>query len=104
MYIHIYVNASAKLHVHVYTCNLMCYSQCSAMDSISHSWTPEEVCKELANIEQSLEVRKTLFEVVREWSVLEKEWSECPLKTLKVEALQQKANIFIHTIDYLERS
>ena len=75
----------------------------SATDTISHSWTPEEVCKELSIIEQSLEVRKTLFEAVREWSVLEKEWSESPLKTLKVEALQKKANTFVHTIDYLER-
>lgn len=76
----------------------------SAMDSISHSWTPDEVCKELASIEQSLGVRKTLFEVVREWSVLEKEWSDSPLKALKIETLQQKANTFVHTIDYLERS
>lgn len=83
---------------------LICFFLFSAMDSISHSWTPEEVCKELASIEQSLEVRKTLFEVVREWSVLEKEWSDSPLKALKIETLQQKSNTFVHTIDYLERS
>lgn len=75
-----------------------------AIDSVSHSWTPEEVCKELTSIEQSLEVRKTLFEVVREWSILEKEWSESPLKTLKIETLQAKASTFVQTIDYLERS
>jgi len=74
-----------------------------SLDPSSHSWTPEEVYDEVLAIQQSLEVKKSLFHTKLEWNCMVEEWNHLPLAAMKFADLQKQMNNFLHTVDYLER-
>lgn len=73
------------------------------MDLSVSSWTPEEVLDEVLGVSRSLEARKMLLSVSKDWNRKLTQWRTTPIASLCLSDLHKEVNVFINKVDYLEK-